>query len=873
MNQFKSKLIPPSETDSYPLANDGGLIYNPISREKLSHGTNILDYGKADVISETIESGGVKLSFTVPKKIVSYDAVPIRYTLEMNGEKKPVYVEATSDEDCGRSTPHEYDLVLPGSVDIEYEYLGYTAGYACPETRPVLRSDFNDTVSSKFPNYNLSPLTPSVEVEKCDITWFKFRYKNIGNTVLSGDGNGTFCFSPELYKKENGEYILYAIPENIFYRVIDRVYPGESGELYVTFCNYPGYKLPSISLEEGEYKIVMRGIVRNENTTPERYERIIWSGDVYSSSEMEFTVKKGAGIKDAVIRKAPSAMPRRDRWLHTYEEFRTSYDAYLSDDPMKKESAEAVLYLQCAPWDNFITIKLMLGDGDTLVSKRIPIENNSECVKVRFNPDNKNYVILPDGTRFPAITAQSMVDMRCNVQQGPDPAGNIIGTLLDMKKTGINLINSTAAFEFDSTCGKGVNNNIDAFWFSVDVMRHLSLTLEGYITYPYMSRGNIAKAEWINKAAMDKFKETGAGEDEVLSYANAVKSAYQFNRWGDIYWLGGDGSVVLSLEDTRGWMRIDYNAREPMSAEQKKVFIEYVRELYGSISELNTAWGSDYTVFEEIDPEVGAAVDHGYFSFKDKSHIFGEWGRAISDLDEFRTLYRVKNYREMIEKCAEMMPNIRVDMRTEGANYTSAVDPETKNTHLRHVYYSQRRNAMIPELLYGTDTLYAHSDYVTLPYTPSEVRYLTRSSVENGIIPMHMPQFNRMRDIAVNEKWGNDFSFEYNTCGKTSKGAYINTVCSVFEWFRETYENGGLPGILWQDYLCDGYATETQRREIRFFADKLTAALDCEEGRRWMNDTDGKTVEVRKRSYAKHTYDDGVVDKLIEKKKRESENK
>ena len=42
-----------------------------------------------------------------------------------------------------------------------------------------------------------------------------------------------------------------------------------------------------------------------------------------------------------------------------------------------------------------------------------------------------------------------------------------------------------------------------------------------------------------------------------------------------------------------------------------------------------------------------------------------------------------------------------------------------------------------------------------------------------------------------------------------------------------------MPGLLWQDYLCDGYATETQRREIRFFTDKLEEMLSTPEGRRW----------------------------------------
>ena len=169
----------------------------------------------------------------------------------------------------------------------------------------------------------------------------------------------------------------------------------------------------------------------------------------------------------------------------------------------------------------------------------------------------------------------------------------------------------------------------------------------------------------------------------------------------------------------------------------------------------------------------------------------------------------------LLDAAKETLPTAKINLRTEGANWLATVDPATDNSHYRHVYYSQRRCAIIPELMAEAGVLYASSDYTTLPYTPGEVAELTASSVENGIVPMVLPQFNRMRDIAINGTYGNDFTYEYNLEGAT-KGVYINTVCSAFEWFRATYENGGVPGILWQDYLCDGYATSTQRKAIAF---------------------------------------------------------
>jgi len=164
----------------------------------------------------------------------------------------------------------------------------------------------------------------------------------------------------------------------------------------------------------------------------------------------------------------------------------------------------------------------------------------------------------------------------------------------------------------------------------------------------------------------------------------------------------------------------------------------------------------------------------------------------------------------------------------------------------------------------ASGVLYSSSDYTTLPYTPSEVAELTAASVKNGIVPMLLPQFNRMRDIAVNQTYGTDFTYEYNLRGKATKGAYINTVCSVYEWFVATYENGGVPGILWQDYLCDGYATETQRREIAFFTEKLTEAMNTAEGRAWAT-TDARDASVLAGSKGLWSYDSEMVQSLIDR--------
>jgi len=55
---------------------------------------------------------------------------------------------------------------------------------------------------------------------------------------------------------------------------------------------------------------------------------------------------------------------------------------------------------------------------------------------------------------------------------------------------------------------------------------------------------------------------------------------------------------------------------------------------------------------------------------------------------------------------------------------------------------------------------------------------------------------------------------------------------ALYPWFKATYEEGGIPGILWEDYQCDGFATETQKREMRIFRERLEAALSSPEASR-----------------------------------------
>lgn len=816
---------PPSPTDAFRLHEDGGLIYNPIEREAVRCGTDHL-YDSVPRTTHKLTLGNLSWTVDVPATVRAYDAVPLFYTLDNPDRKSEIHLGATTFEDPFRASENEYDLTLPGKLDLDVTFLNTLSGYSEPDNRPILSADCRqDRPGQAYPAYRFTPRRRSATFCPGDRTWFRFRLTNTGNTVLDGDGNGTWCIQPRLWRLQDGEWQLWGVPENIWYRIVDELYPGESFELDICFLGHQGGRMKRFRIEPGEYKITIEGIVRNETDHPENYGKNIWGGEVYTCSTQYLTATETEEPvrEPAPIEKAPFHPATRNKWLHTYQEFMSSYDTWLKPG---EASERGVLWIQAAPWNSRLTLRLIEGDTDRAAMESIPLEVESDSLKVRFNFDNHNMTRLPDGSLFPAMMAQSMADMRANLHLGPDAQRNVIGTLRGMQECGINVITTTAAFEFDGSHGQNAADNIDAFWFSADAMRGMKLAMEGWVTYPFHSEGNLQKAAYYEPETMAQYKD--APMADRLAAAAGVKSAYQYRRWGDLFWRGANGETVLSVEDTRGWMRIDFNARLRMEEAETEAFRSAMKEKYGTIEVLNTAWGSAYASFEDIVPEEGTTDDHGWRSYKADGCAFREWSAALRDLDVFRTQKRVDEYKLVRRLLDERgVPDAKFNLRTEGGNWSVPEDETSTNSHYRHVLYSARRNSMIASILAESGLVYAHSDYTTLPFTPSEVADLTKKSVALGIVPAHLPQFNRMRDIAVNEKWGNDFTVDYNLSGPATQGAYINTITPVYTWFKAVYENGGVPGILWQDYLCDGYATATQRREIAFFTQKLALAL-CE---------------------------------------------
>lgn len=486
----------------------------------------------------------------------------------------------------------------------------------------------------------------------------------------------------------------------------------------------------------------------------------------------------------------------------------------------------------------------------------IPVQVESDSITVEFNPNNDNYVELEDGTRFPAIMTQSMADMRVNVCDGPDAAANITSYLLDLKELSFNVINTTMGFMY---AGNDIGGT--SFYFSMDVMRNIpGIRVEGLANYPYDSPSMLSIAQQIERGA-----KSGAITSAEYGTLNGILATYNFQRWGNTYWVV-DGQTIVATEDTRGsyYIGTDQNTSmegriyagcDRLDSYSLNNFIVFCQKLYGSIDELNSAWGSTYKNFYEIDP-------HESCSNKAKS-VFVSYSRALADLDTFRTLERVRGHEAMIEKIYATVKNPQLDVRLEGSTWLATVAPDSTNPRYRHVYCDQRLGGLLPELLDMNDNVKYVSCYTWDAFRPSEVYELTESSIANGMTPAMNALFNHMREIAINSKYGIDFTEHYNLSGTDTKAVNMNTTVSLFEWWKATYEAGDVPAILNRDHTTDGYMTSVQKKEIEFFVGKLKEAMESPEAQQWATEFENDQSTLNK-SKGKYSYDKEFVLQCIE---------
>jgi hypothetical protein len=837
---------------SYGIHADGALIYNPLSRD--DHAPE----PSAQTVQRQVRMDGYTLTVTVPKKMTGYDVVPIPYRLTWTGRAQfPMAVEATAfEEEARRKGRDLFDLALPGKLDLAVEYLGSITAHMKPGARHNLKPDMSDK-PGVYPAFDRRPMVRSGVVESGDIVWFRFRVKNTGNTILKPEGFGGWGLYPELCTRDaGGELKVYSHHYDLYIRDRKYLYPGETHDFWVNFTS--AQSTDSYRLPPGDYSIGFRAYYRCYKGWNDWIN--MWDGPWMYLAEMPITLAAQPRSQPVAPLKVTFTNGGNDDkltgYIHTFEEFMTGFDCWQSA-PKDTHALSGTLHVQVAPWTSQIVVKL-IGTAPVrckTVAFPAAMENTSLSVQPKLNPGN---CMVRNGKREPVIYSQLMSDMRGNIQVSPWPEKYIVQDIRRMRECGINVCATTAMpWLYDDFRNPPENHTGDAMKYSLDVARREGMKLEGWGSYPF-NRSTVAdtyKALTGDTATMDAYSNNGfsavSHSDPNIARANAAIWLYQFRRWGDAYAQFESGRIPFGTEDTRGWMREDEDLRLPIGDLSKKAFREWLAVKYQSVGALNTAWGTTYPGFANIDPEASGKVNlfEERWEYRDAAKPFHDWNLPIADYDEFRTWMRIKNYRESLDLIRQEVPQAAMLLRTEGANaIVEGLDPADPEPHIRQAYYSQRRVGAIGGMIVKSQAFAYHSDYTTLPYTPAEVRRLTRLGVEQGIIPAWLPQFDNMRDIALNSQIGVDYQMNYNT-EMPVKGTMMHVLTPLFPWFKATIEEGGIPGITWEDLQCDGFATETQEREMLFFKKRLQAFLRSPAGIKASTDN----VCVPDRSWLKKT--------------------
>lgn len=325
----------PASVDEYIIHDDGGLVCDPLRREATKT-AQLQRYQNTEVRKHALVSGLYRLEVNVPRKATAYDIVPVHYSLTWEkGAVFPVGVEAVGFEDVERRGGRNlYDLALPGEIDLGFEYLGSISAHLAPELKHNIKADFSDT-PKEYPNFRRQPMVRSGVVESGDLVWFKFRYTNTGNTILDSEGFGGCQFYPELLRKnEDGKYEPYAKPYNLYYRLEDYLYPGESKDVWMNFqTRAEGKPAEYYRLVPGDYKIQLKLTHRSYKTADPFLNN--WDGPVAFTWEMPITVADN-GKQSPVESGKKLVSPTGDedkltRFIHTFEEFMTSFDLYLAE--------------------------------------------------------------------------------------------------------------------------------------------------------------------------------------------------------------------------------------------------------------------------------------------------------------------------------------------------------------------------------------------------------------------------------------------------------------------------------------------------------------------------------------------------------------
>lgn len=855
----------PSDVETARMTDTGELIYTPISDEAQRLGT-LNKYNRAEKTTGTLELGGTVLNYSVPKKVTAYDPIPIEYSISSDYEGYTTYVSANTFEDPDRYAENNaayFDCNLPNNPDLEITYEGYVVGNEVDDYAAVWKSDFNDKQATQYPTYEYGELVRSGTLPAGDdYLWLKFSFKNTGDTILDPEGNGAFRFEPILYKKNNQgkwERIYFISTDNRWERLFDYLYPGESGEVWL-HC-YGNAEPRSFTYYPGEFRLTMRCYMRNEGASPASRE-----GSGFMDASFDFTVTEdGAMTEPNPIVYTEGKTPVRNSWIASYEEFQSSFDTlyWLFLEP----SVSDVMYVQPAPWNDTVTLKIMHGDGNDIAAVHIPIEVESDSLFIELNPYNENYHINEDGTREPLLVTQSMIQMRGTIQMGPDSLGTGVNDLLNMKDAGINMVNTTMSDTYHTTS----NWRGNAYKFMMDCVRVLGFDMEGFSHYPYNYDTVVTTANRVNGGAISGKTISSFGHNG-MNEGNGVLAKYTFTRYGDIFWINNAGVLPIAAEDTRGQLgqgwRFGIATDSAISQYQA-----WLQTIYSNITELNAAYGTSYGSFAEVDPREGAkysATYMGGYTSNGTDAAFQENTRAMAELDLYRNLARISDYKAMFKAADLPNEDNRLWIRYEGAQYLAAgINPNTTNPKYRSDYYAQRINATIPELMAASGIVFGGSNYDDCAADPSEIYELTKHTTLAGLTMSKMYSTVSQAAIVFNHVYGDSkYVAEYNLADTYLKGVTVYTSTALYPYLKAMYEGGGIPGVLWQDYHCDSFVTTTQYKELQFYTQKIQEMLQTEDGREWATNFEAPDRSFAEESKATWTYPQEYIEQVLKETPR-----
>jgi len=807
------------------------LDYTPLSDEARATG-QLAKYEGASAVSQTIKIDGMELKISVPVKASAYDVIPVTYRLTKPSDNGGnIAVAATAFEEPAKTAGKNfYDLNIPGDMKLKIECLGSIGADYNNESYIPLSKD-PKTPISEFPPFKRGEFTASSTIEPADIIWFKFRITNTGNTILDPEGFAGSFAEPFIYKlDEDGKEQWQAKPTNYFIRQLEYLYPGDSVEQWVNF-NCPAFGAQCLGLSEGDYKIDFRMVCRF-------YDKYDWMANIWGGTEfcrLEVPIKVSAKKEITPINSTFTMAEPVDRmpgYFGAFEEFMSSFHIILGQTDEKQY--DNVLYLQAAPWTKQITVKLIYDKSQKIAVARFPIDITDETLAVKYDPNNP-LVIEKDGRYEPVFIAQAMPAMRAGYQLGPYPETTMYEFLKEMKELGVNVIANTAGDWWIPEIGgrKGVEMHSACYKYFYDVLvRKLDMKVIGWSVYPPSAPHWYKYAENLLDKKLE-FATVSSGytagptavtavdmADPVVPQMIAAWVNYQYQRWGDTWFRSKDGRMPIDIEDTWGWMRDDINIRYGLGESGLQRMRQWLQNKYGSIAHLNRAWNSTYKDFADINPFDGQNMKNGGYVFDNRSLVFYDWNVATEDIDCFRTELRLEMYKKANEILQRTIPGAELAPRTEGANLIMKASADDENMHWRHVYYSQRRNAFVYDVVKSKDVFHFYSDYTTMPYTPSQWRLAMRQMAGDGVLPMFLPQFDHMRDILLNPDYGLDYQMHYNL-EMPSKGVMVHCLMAAYPWWKATYEEGGAPGMLWSDYLCDGFATQTQKLELKLLNEQF----------------------------------------------------